>query len=307
MSDLKQLNFVDSQARGIQSFAESAYTSVKGYLPGILLSPVNYGEQVVAPYYGKAQSLAHTLLVNIDGKVDYGVTTGQSFYKVGTEKTRKVVGDAAADQFVDAKDKYVTVVSDTFQFVRAHGVVGTVSAAIDRRGEVVDTVKKTIGATTNAVYTSTVGAVDYVKEQPIAKKLYGIAEPWIGFGVATYQELREFIVKAPLYATLYNLVLGVYGGLTENSLAKTLLSWTKTHVYPRFAFAVDPVVDTATPYVKAVAKHIEPQTSSETSAEDVKSEVAGKTDEAAKEVKKTGKAAESKAKGVASDVEKKVE
>jgi len=69
MSELKQLQFVDSSARGVLQYAEGAYGKARGLVPGFLMTPVEKAEGLVAPYYGKAQTLAHDVLVNIDGKV----------------------------------------------------------------------------------------------------------------------------------------------------------------------------------------------------------------------------------------------
>ena len=69
MTTLKQLNFVDSTARSALGFAEGTYWRVRGYIPGILLSPVVYTEGMVAPYYSKAQTLAHDVLASIDDRV----------------------------------------------------------------------------------------------------------------------------------------------------------------------------------------------------------------------------------------------
>ena len=99
-------------------------------------------------------------------QVDNVLTKSHDILKSGVDKTRSVVGEDAAEQFNEAKSKYVVVVSESCRFVYKNGIAGTASAIIHKRGEALDHIRTALMSAIGATASGAQSTIDNMTRQP---------------------------------------------------------------------------------------------------------------------------------------------
>lgn len=75
MSDLKQMQFVDTMSTRAIKIAEDTYSSARGYTPGMLEGTVTSLEGTLQPLCDKAKDVSSGLLKTVDAKVRHRLSS----------------------------------------------------------------------------------------------------------------------------------------------------------------------------------------------------------------------------------------